>query len=91
MIGPKPGVQEELRILNRTRRWCKDGLVFGGDFEAWQRDCRRDGRVLLRPISTQAIVFFYLGQFYLGQVQLRPILACPFDHPKCQDEKKRKN
>ena len=30
------------------------------------------GRVLLRPISTWAIVFFYLGQFYLGQVRLRP-------------------
>ena len=30
------------------------------------------GRVLLRPISTEAIVFFYLGQFYLGQVRLRP-------------------
>ena len=28
--------------------------------------------------------------FYLGQVQLRPILACPFDHPKCQHEKKEK-
>ena len=30
------------------------------------------GRVLLRPISTYAIVFFYLGQFYFGQVRLRP-------------------
>ena len=26
-------------------------------------------------------VFFYLGQFYLGQVQLRPIFACPFYLP----------
>ena len=26
----------------------------------------------------------------MGHVQLRPILACPFDHPKCQDEKKKK-
>ena len=43
------------------------------------------GRVLLWPISTQAIVFFCSGQ-----VRLRPILACPFDHPKCQDEKKEK-
>ena len=30
------------------------------------------------------------GAFYLGQVQLGPILACPFDHPKCQDVKKKK-
>ena len=34
---------------------------------------------------------FYLGQFYSGQVQLRPTLACPLDHPKCQVKKKRKN
>ena len=29
MIGAKPDDQKELRILNRTLRWCKDGLVFG--------------------------------------------------------------
>ena len=28
MIGPKPDDQKELRILNRTLQWCKDGLVF---------------------------------------------------------------
>ena len=28
MIGPKPDDQKDLRILNRTLRWCKDGLVF---------------------------------------------------------------
>ena len=33
---------------------------------------------------------FYLGQFYSGQVRLRPILACPFDHPECHDKKKEK-
>ena len=27
MIGPKPSDQKELRILNRTLRWCKVGLV----------------------------------------------------------------
>ena len=32
----------------------------------------QQGRVLLRPILTQAIVFFHLGQFFLGQVRLRP-------------------
>ena len=26
----------------------------------------------------------------MGQVRLRPILVCPFDHPKCQDKKKGK-
>ena len=28
MIGPKPDDQKVPRILNRTLRWCKDGLVF---------------------------------------------------------------
>ena len=27
MIGAKPHDQKELHILNRTLRWCKDGLV----------------------------------------------------------------
>ena len=31
MIGPKPDDQEELRILNRTLRWCKDELVFAAN------------------------------------------------------------
>ena len=31
MIGPKPDDQEELRILNRTLRWCKDVLVFAAN------------------------------------------------------------
>ena len=31
MIGPKPDDQEQLRILNRTLRWCKDGLVFAAN------------------------------------------------------------
>ena len=31
MIGSKPGDQKELRILNRTLRWCKDGLVFAAN------------------------------------------------------------
>ena len=33
MIGARPGDQQELHILNRTLRWCRDGLVFRGDFE----------------------------------------------------------
>ena len=43
MIGPKPDDQKELRILHRTLRWCKDGLVFCGEIETWQRGCRRAG------------------------------------------------
>ena len=39
MIGPKPSDQRELRILKRTLRWCKDGLVFAANL----RRCRRDG------------------------------------------------
>ena len=31
MIGPEPSDQKELRILNRTLRWCKDGLVFAAN------------------------------------------------------------
>ena len=31
MIGSKSGDQKELRILNRTLRWCKDGLVFAAN------------------------------------------------------------
>ena len=31
MIGSKPDDQKELRILNRTLRWCKDGLVFAAN------------------------------------------------------------
>ena len=31
MIGSKPGDQKELRNLNRTLRWCKDGLVFAAN------------------------------------------------------------
>ena len=36
MIGPKPDDQKELHILNRTLRWCKDGLVFAANL----RHCR---------------------------------------------------
>ena len=43
MIGPEPSDQKELRILNRTLRWFKDGLVFCSEFETRQRGCRRDG------------------------------------------------
>ena len=31
MIGPRPDDLKELRILNRTLRWCKDGLVFAAN------------------------------------------------------------
>ena len=31
MMRPKPDDQKELRILNRTLRWCMDELVFAAD------------------------------------------------------------
>ena len=31
MIGPRPDDLKELRILNRTLRWCKNGLVFAAN------------------------------------------------------------
>ena len=37
MIGPKPGDQKELRILNRTLRWCKDGLASRSQSRLWPR------------------------------------------------------
>ena len=44
MIGSKPDDHKELRILNRTLRWCEDGLVFAANLRhAWQGDCRRVG------------------------------------------------
>ena len=33
MIGYKPGDQKELPILNRTLRWCKNGLVFAANLK----------------------------------------------------------
>ena len=31
LVGAKPDDQKELHILNRTLRWCIDGLVFAAD------------------------------------------------------------
>ena len=33
MIGSKPGDQKELSFLNRTLRWCKNGLVFAANLK----------------------------------------------------------
>ena len=41
------------------------------------------GQVRLRPGQKLE------GKVLFSQVQLRPILACPFDHPNCQDKKKK--
>ena len=59
-------------------------------FKEQSLSCEIWGAVYLGQNRLRPRPFFYLGQFYLGQVQLRPILVCPFDHPKCQDEKKGK-
>ena len=46
MIGPKPSDQKELCILNRTLRWCKDGLVFAANL--------RHGTEKSEPVSSPA-------------------------------------
>ena len=54
MIGPKADDQKEVRILNRTLRWCKDGFVFAANL--------RHGRVVVdemglsksKPVSSPA-------------------------------------
>ena len=61
---------------SRTWRQLKhEGRLLGSRVGFVLRDSVTGGRVLLRPISTQAIVFFYLGQFYFGQVRLGPIYS----------------
>ena len=46
MIGPKPDDQKDFRILNRTLRWCKDGLVFAANL--------RHGLSKSKPVSSPA-------------------------------------
>ena len=43
MIGPKLDDQKEVRILNRTLRCCKDGLVFAANLRHGGEGCRRAG------------------------------------------------
>ena len=54
MIGPKPDDQKELRILNRTLRWCKDGLVFAANLRHGREVVDELGLSKSKPVSFPA-------------------------------------
>ena len=54
MIGPKPDDQKELRILNRTLRWCKDGLVSAANLRHGREDVDEMGLSKSKPVSSPA-------------------------------------
>ena len=54
MIGPKPDDQKELRILNRTLRWCKDGLVFAANLRHGREVVDELGLSKSKPVSSPA-------------------------------------
>ena len=54
MIGPKPDDQKELRILNRTLRWCKDGLVFAANLRHGRKVVDELGLSKSKPVSSPA-------------------------------------
>ena len=55
MIGPKPDDQRELRILNRTLRWCKDGLVFAANLRHGREVVDELGLSKSKPVSSPAM------------------------------------
>ena len=54
MIGPRPDDQKELHILNRTLRWCKDGLVFAANLRRGGEDVDELGLSTSIPVSSPA-------------------------------------
>ena len=56
MIGPKPGDQKELHILNRTLRWCKDGLAFAANLSHGREVVEGRGLSKSKPVSSPATV-----------------------------------
>ena len=54
MIGPKPDDQKELRILNRTLRWCKDGIVFAANLRHGREVVDEMGLNKSKPVSSPA-------------------------------------
>ena len=54
MIGPNPVEQKELRILNRTLRWCKDGLVFAANLRHGREVIDELGLSMSKPVSSPA-------------------------------------
>ena len=54
MIGPNPDDQRELRILNRTLRWCKDGLVCTANLRHGREVVDELGLSKSKPVSSPA-------------------------------------
>ena len=54
MIGSKLDAQKELRILDRTLRWCKDGLVFAANLRHDTEVVDELGLSLSKPVSSPA-------------------------------------
>ena len=54
MIGSMPGDQKERRILNRTLRWCKDGLVFAANVRHGREVVDELGLSNSKPVSSPA-------------------------------------
>ena len=54
MIGPKPHDQKELRTLNRTLQWCKDGLVFAANLRHGREVADELGLSKSKPVSSPA-------------------------------------
>ena len=52
MTGSKPGDQKELRILNRTLRWCKDGLLFAANLRHGKEVVDELGLSKSKPVSS---------------------------------------
>ena len=54
MIGPRPDDQKELRVLYRTLRWCKDGLVFAAILRHGREVVDELGLNKSKPVSSPA-------------------------------------
>ena len=54
MIGPKHDDQKELRIPNRTLRWCKVGFVFAANFRHGREVVDELGLRKSKPVSSPA-------------------------------------
>ena len=56
MIGAKHHDQKELHILNRTLRWCMDGLVFAANLRHGREVVDELGMSKSKPVSSPATV-----------------------------------
>ena len=52
MMGSKSGDQKEHRILNRTLRWCQDGLVFVANLRHGREVVNELGLSKSKPVSS---------------------------------------